>query len=82
MSTKSIILGVAMSMASSFAFATVKPVVKSSKQSKTILNVNVKKSNCFPVKMQSDCLTISGTWCGSLASLMVIIDSFLATECP
>ena len=39
-------------------------------------------AGCFPVEMQSDCLYISGTWCGSMEDLVDVINKFLATECP
>lgn len=39
-------------------------------------------ADCFPVHMESACNVIDITWCGSVKSLMPLIDAFLKAECP
>ncbi|MEJ8606358.1 hypothetical protein JSO56_05395 [Riemerella anatipestifer] len=86
MKTKSILLGIALTLASSLSYGATLPNnnLKTPKvpTKPSVEKKETKQSDCFPVSFQSDCLYISGTWCGSMSGLLRIIDSFLATECP
>ncbi len=95
MKRKSFFLGAALAFASSLSFAAVLPAKAVDNQGSELIlqpTVGVEAkiapkaetvvSNCFPVSFQSDCLYISGTWCGNLNDLMQIVDQFLESECP